>query len=235
MIFPTFLVALGFAMIHILIGRLRFLDAVPRSRWLSFAGGVAVAYIFLHVLPELAARRSTLDEHAPTLLAERSTFLIGLVGLAVFYGLERAMKAAGGDEARPEILWLHAGSFALYNLLIGYLLLHREEAGGWSLVLYAAAMALHFLTADFGLRQDYARRYDEKVRWILAASVLLGWGVGIVVDVHEAAVTGLFAFLAGGVILNVMKEELPEERKSRFVPFLAGAVAFSALALAVGE
>ena len=33
----------------------------------------------------------------------------------------------------------------------------------------------------------------------------------------------LFAVLVGGVILNVLKEELPEERQNRFADFALGA------------
>jgi len=58
MLVAASLLALGFMLIHLLIGRLAFLRAIPRSRWLSAAGGVAVAYVFLHVLPELAEGRA---------------------------------------------------------------------------------------------------------------------------------------------------------------------------------
>lgn len=39
------------------------------------------------------------------------------------------------------------------------------------------------------------------------------------------------AFLAGEVILNVLKEELPNERKSRFGAFALGTAAYAALLL----
>ena len=55
----TLLMALAFSAVHLFVGRLRFLDATPRSRWLSFSGGVAVGYVFLHVMPELAAHAGT--------------------------------------------------------------------------------------------------------------------------------------------------------------------------------
>ncbi len=41
----------------------------------------------------------------------------------------------------------------------------------------------------------------------------------------------MFAFLAGGVVLNVLKEELPEDRKSRFSAFAVGSAAYAALLL----
>lgn len=43
----------------------------------------------------------------------------------------------------------------------------------------------------------------------------------------------LVAFLGGGVIVNVLKEELPEERESRFSAFGLAGLAYAALLLAV--
>jgi hypothetical protein len=56
------ILALAFALIHLFIGRMHVLSVTPRSRWLSAAGGVAVAYVFLHLLPELAAHQETFAE-----------------------------------------------------------------------------------------------------------------------------------------------------------------------------
>jgi zinc transporter ZupT len=41
----------------------------------------------------------------------------------------------------------------------------------------------------------------------------------------------LFAFLAGGIVLNVLKEELPEDRESQFWAFVVGAAVYSAVLL----
>ena len=50
--------------------------------------------------------------------------------------------------------------------------------------------------------------------------------------IRLTAIIVLFALLAGGIILNVLKEELPEERKSRFWAFALGAGTYAALLLA---
>ncbi len=52
--------------------------------------------------------------------------------------------------------------------------------------------------------------------------------------ISRLGVDALFAVLAGAIILNVMKEELPEERESRFGAFAAGAAAYTGLLLAAG-
>jgi zinc transporter ZupT len=92
-------------------------------------------------------------------------------------------------------------------------------------------MGLHFIVNDYGLRQDHQGDYHKKGRWILAAAIIVGWVIGQGTEIHEAAIAVLFAFLAGGIMLNVLKEELPEERKSRFWAFAAGAIAYSTLLL----
>ncbi len=239
----TLLCALGFALVHILIGRLRFLEGFPRSRWLSGAGGVAVAYTFLHLLPELAAHQREFAEALGTgdEEAEAWIYLVALLGLVTFYGLERAARlsrsrsrdAGGPDRVEDEVFWIHIGSFALYNVLIGYLLLHREELGLWPLLIYFVAMALHFVTNDFGLREDHKERYDREGRWLIAGGVLGGWLLGLAADLPPTAIAVLFAFLAGGVVLNVLKEELPEERQSNFGAFALGASGYAALLLLV--
>ena len=43
----------------------------------------------------------------------------------------------------------------------------------------------------------------------------------------------LTAFLGGGVVLNMLKEEVPSERQSRFWAFAGGAVGYAALLLAL--
>ena len=45
----------------------------------------------------------------------------------------------------------------------------------------------------------------------------------------EAGVAALTAFLGGGVVLNVLKEEVPSQRQSRFWAFAGGAAGYAAL------
>jgi zinc transporter ZupT len=237
------ILAVLLAIVHLLAKNLRFLHVVPRSRWLSFGSGVSVAYVFVHVLPELGEQQASIQQSLNTelLFLEHHVYLIALLGVAVFYGLERLAKqsrqqnqASGeGDVTERHVFWIHMVSFAIYNALIGYLLLHRESPGWVSLLTFAIAMALHFLVNDFGLRQDHKKSYDHTGRWILAAAIIVGWVIGSATAIHEAAIAVLFAFLAGGVILNVLKEELPEERKSRFGTFALGAIGYAALLLVV--
>lgn len=237
------ILAIGLALIHLLASRLRFLQTVPRSRWLSLGSGVSVAYVFVHILPDLKEYQESLQQslNAELFFLENHVYLVALVGLAVFYGLERAAKvsrkrnqeAGNGDVTSTRVFGLHIASFALYNALIGYLLLHREVPGLTSLLFFAIAMALHFTVNDYGLREHHKKMYDKTGRWILAGAIMTGWVIGSVTQLQEAAIAVLFAFLAGGVVLNVLKEELPEERESRFWAFTLGAAGYATLLLAL--
>lgn len=239
----TFLLALAFASIHLFVGKLTLSSRVPRSRWLSAAGGVAVAYVFLHVLPELGAHQQALAEalNIGMGVAKTLVYASSLVGLAVFYGLERAATASrqrvgverDHDLIEAEIFWLHIAAFGFYNMLIGYLLLH-QHSDGWSLGAYFVAVSVHFITSDFALREDQRVRYDAKGRWALAAAVLAGWALGVKATLPDAFVGFFFALLAGGLILNVLKEELPESRRSRFGAFVAGLIGYAGVDLAIG-
>lgn len=233
-------IAAVFALIHVTARRLEFLSGTPRSIWLSLGGGVSVAYVFLHLLPELHESQHALREGAGLRLGSSQVeiYLVTLAGLVVFYGLERLAaasrarqrKAGRGDITASGAFTLHIGSFAVYNALIGYLLVRGERS---DMLLYACAMGLHFLVNDQSLREHHKERYDRYGRWLLAASVLAGWAAGLRLEVAGLAVKLMTALLAGGVILNVMKEELPEQRDSNFWAFLGGVSAYGALLVAL--
>jgi hypothetical protein len=232
--YVSLLFALGFVLIHFSSKYMKFLDAVPRSRFLSIAGGVAVAYVFIHLLPELSHYQQLMsDIRDKDFAIEHQAYFIAMLGLAAFYGLERMVKVSkkNGDSAhaRPGVFWIHVGSFFLYNAIIGYLLVRGYDRSLWNLIFYFFALAVHFLTNDHGLRKSHNELYDRYGRWLLAGGVLLGWGIGAITAVNELMLSILFAFLAGGVVLNVLKEELPEERESSFPAFALGLLSYTLL------
>ncbi len=237
MLVLTPFLAFAFALIHIFGSRLQFLDVIPRSRWLSFAGGVSTSYVFVHIFPELEKGREALQKLLAIRFVEYHIYLVALIGFSIFYGLENYVVSSrlqnvdqGKDDMpQPFVFWVHLLSFAVYNVLIGYLLSDRAAAGMRNVLVFFGAMALHFFVNDSGLREHYKQRYHSAGRWLLSAAVLMGWLVAQVIRLHEAVLSILFALLAGGVILNVIKEELPENRRSSFWSFFLGACFYAAI------
>lgn len=234
--------AAGLAVVHLVAGKLRFLEVIPRSRWLSFASGISVAYVFLHLLPALEEAQHELARWLGPELAftRHHVYLLALVGLTVFYGLERAAEesrrrrreAVGEDRSSERVFWLHAVFFGVYNALIGHLLVEKAEEPAAAAVFFVA-MALHFVVNDYGLRQHHKEVYASRGRWLLAAGVFVGWAAGATLHVSAWMPAVPLALIAGGVVLNVLKEELPRERQSRFWAFALGVAAYSALLLSM--
>lgn len=235
---PGLLASLALIAVHLFCHKLRFLDGLPRSRWLSAAGGISVAYVFLHLLPELAQGQREIEQHLPSLaqFLGHHSYLMAFVGLCLFYGAEQAVKrsrrSGQTDIPAPGVYWLHLFLFALYNMLVGYLL-RDAQRDAEELALFCFAMGLHFLVTDYGLREHYKHRFAQSGRWVLCASILIGWITAEALTLPEVAPSLFTAVLGGGVIFNVLKEELPEERSSRFGAFLMGGVGYAAVLLSL--
>ena len=236
----TALVVLIFASVHLFSPKLVFLDHTPRSIWLSAAGGVSVAYVFVHLLPELA-HFASLPQMAGEAGEHEGTapwiYLLALTGLVVFYALERMAQGQAGHRGTTSpagAFWLHLGGFALYNFLVGYLLEEQlREEGVFGMLLYAGALGLHFVVNDRALYGHHGQRYLRQGRWLLAGAVVAGWLASLGYEIPQTWIAGGFGFLAGSVVLNVIKEELPEERESRLWAFALGAALYAALLLAL--
>lgn len=235
--------AVSLGLVHIFAGRTHGLIRIPQRWWISVAGGVSIAYIFLDIFPELGQAQAEV-EHGGGLLIEyleNHVYLLALTGLAIFYGLEKmalrsrtcSLQTAGKDCTQPGVFWIHIASFAIYNAILGYLLRESEEHGLMACLLLFFALALHFFVNDVGLREHHKQTYDQKGRWILAGAILFGWALGQGVHLNETAIAAIWALVAGGIILNVLKEELPEEQESHFGMFVAGAAFYSLVLLAV--
>lgn len=231
--------AVGLALIHVLADRIHSLHGIPRSVWLSFAGGTSVAFVFVHLLPELHRAQTVVRREVGAALGalEDHVYLAALVGVVVYYGAEhRALRHVGrrgdgppGRHGAAGFFWVHIALFALYNALLGYLLMREARADGLGFALLWLALVLHLFSNDFALRQHHEHDYHRVGRWVLAGSVLLGWAVGAFAPLHEAVFAMPLAFAAGGIVLNALKEELPAERESRFWGFALGAALYTVL------
>lgn len=230
--------AMLLAALHAIGGKLRFLSYVPRSGWLSFAGGVSVAYVFVRLMPELANGAQIVERRLSDVAASaHAVWLLALAGLVLFYALEVKSRRSGATGAEEEdslnVYRFSIASYALYNALIAYLLHERADKGGVALALFVIAMGLHFLINDFGLRERHKKRYQSTGRWILVGAIGCGALVGAFTKVSLLLIELTRALVAGGVILNVLKEELPAEAESRFSAFIAGLVTYTLLLLAL--
>lgn len=199
----------------------------------SAAGGVAVAFVFLHLLPEVDALRDAVQERtgAASVFDAHAIFVLGLVGLSVFYGVEVLARASHRRAGTSSSIADQVGImvFAAYYSLIGYLLWEQAQESLPALTAYTIAVALHLVVVDYGLRDNHREAYTRVGWWVLAAAMLIGWAAGAVVHIPDWGVGIMMALFAGALILVALKEELPAERSGHYGAFIAGVVAYSAL------
>jgi Protein of unknown function (DUF3611) len=94
------LCAIALAIIHLFSGKLRLLRTIGRSRWLSFGSGVSVAYVFVHILPELSEAQETIQSSLDfgLVFLEHHVYLVAFIGSkeTVAVVLAKALAQAQG-------------------------------------------------------------------------------------------------------------------------------------------
>jgi hypothetical protein len=223
--------AICLAASHVLAAYLQSIHLTPRSRWLSFASGVSVAFVFLKLLPYLHDADAVFRNNGVHLLA----YTLALAGLVGLYGLEVAVRRAPrkhGENASghpSSIFTLHLGAIAVYNAFLGILIVDQMKQPVSQQIFFLLALMLHSVVNDFALREHHQNEYRLFGRWVLAISVLVGWAGAALVDIPDIVKFGIMSMLVGAILLNVLKEELPADRESRFGAFFIGCIAFTVL------
>jgi hypothetical protein len=210
-----------------------------RHRWQALSAGVAMAYVFVNVMPELEEHRPIVASSVMwTLLdAEKRIYLWALAGFVAFAGLSRLRLAHRANGARPVgagiVYWGAMTGWGIYMMLIGYLMLHREDASMLSLWLFVLAMGLHILMMDNQLVERFEGIYEPRGRVLLLSCLILGWALGCVDALPESFTSRLFAFVVGGVVITSAHEELSFEEGGRFGWFVGGAAVYATLLMLI--
>jgi zinc transporter ZupT len=235
-------VVLALAGVHAAAG----LTSVLQLRWqasaLSAAAGVSIAYVFLDLMPELAKAQDLIGSLRNLPGLEINVFALALIGVTVAFWVEIAARksrrgpgSAGiSGETGKGPYRLAIASFVIYNAAIGYTVARPGDEAITSLWLYALAIGLHFIVNDHALAEHHGSRYRTWGRWLLVAALLGGWVVGMVptLRIPPEMMALVLAYVAGGVILNVFRHELPDtDRTADALAFAASSVAFGSLLL----
>jgi hypothetical protein len=201
----------------------------------SFSGGVAVAYVFVHMLPELADGELafadvTIPDAIPDLFVQSALFLVALVGLVIFYAFDA--KAAESKDGSQTLYRANLIMVGVLSLIFSYTNHDRIELGADFAILFAIVMSLHFVLSDRGLARAHPKHFRRKDRWVLTAFLFAGLALSYFAPPpNELFVAIPTAFLGGAVLMAVFREELPSVSVARLGWFTSGVALFSALLL----
>ena len=218
----TALATILLALVHVFVGKLRFLKE-DVAAWNSAAAGIGIAYAFLVLLPKLAAAQGTLETVSESSLhgfLAHHAYFVALAGLVFYYGMdvavERVLVLPEKRTWRPAVRLLvhaHAGSLMGYYILISYLMSEQVDGsfiGYVSLLLFGTAMTLHYATVNFGLRRKYGGLYDRYIRWVFVVATITGWAAATATQISYTTMALLNSLFAGACLYLLLRKKCLE-------------------------
>ena len=212
---------------HWLAGWVASCPDQQQRRWASVGGGAGLAYVFIHLLPELASGGSELSEvqglvdYVPAPLVEALLFLVALGGVLVVFSLNVLMKQR--ESAPPYAVWLQLFNVAAINYLYAYSLPSLITTGVGYGVLFTVVISAHVLLMDRYAAVHHPQRFRRRNRWIGSAALVLGLlHACLFHPVDALTLATATAFLGGGLLMAVFREELPDLHQTRLPWLLAG-------------
>ena len=212
---------------HWLAGWISTRPDLEQIRWASLGGGAGLAYVFIHLLPELASGGRTISDAVamqpfiPTAMTESLLFLVTLLGVVIPYTLSVVSQQhpfARGWTGSARLL-----TFGLVNYLYAYSLPSLFTTGISYGLLFTVAISAHILLADRTLAADHPRAFRQRFRWLGSAALILGTIHAVVLHpVSELTLAVATAFVGGGLLISVFREELPDARRSSLIWFGLG-------------
>ncbi|WP_332629329.1 hypothetical protein [Halalkalibacter flavus] len=232
----VFIMGFAFILIHLFANELIPSNRINRLKWFSFSGGLAVSYVFVYVLPTLHKEQILVKKYGDYFTMESELYFVGLIGVLIFYGIQKVVRKAQHKNKTKKaraLFWLQILFFGFYNMLVAYTVISHNVLGVQA-VFYGLAVGMHFIAVAHDLWREYADIYNKVGRYVLAVGIVAGWIMGVMVSLSPLTESIIFAFIAGAMILNVLKYELPPDDEAHFVTFTIGVVSYTAVTLSLG-
>lgn len=216
----TVFVALGFVAIHFWSHHLyQFIDKSEQIAS-SFSGGMAIAYVFIHLLPELESSEKVLGS---------SLHFIVLIGFLLFYSMQSLVWKSNINQKNQHfwLFYIEILFYCLYNGLLVYSLPEQFQQMFLFAVLYLISIGFHLLNNNYTLSKKYPHKFKFWGRYYLIASVVSGFLIYLLANPTKEFISDcIIAMLAGSIMFNVFYEELPSPKTSSVHWFAIGVMAY---------
>lgn len=227
----SFLSVTSLALVHLWAYKAYALGRLWHTRFLSAAGGISVAYVFVDLLPKLSRGQAVIEDSAKAVFPyfNHHIYFLAFLGFIFFYGVDRSTSSGVKSKTLSE-KWgfrISMATYVLFNFLIGDAVADADDPEVRPLALFTLAIGLHYFISDHNLRLKHKHLYDAFGRWILALSLYLGWYFGDIANIPEPIVALTVAFIAGGWMLNVLSYELPSDENRSYAAFCLGGIIYS--------
>lgn len=200
----------------------------------SFAAGIGVVYIFIHMLPQLAHGQYVLLKS----YGEKSLFgnvfaiyIMALIGFIFFYLFDQILVYTDRLPTKVyektierSIYWANVFFVVAYNIMIGYVV------GSYNLnsisyqIIFLLAYFIHFVALKWGIYHVSPALYNDRARYPIILGLFIGYFIALFFNISESVFIIIEALITGAMILMVFKHELPNEQDSRNTAFLTGII-----------
>ena len=162
-------------------------------------------------------------------------FFLALIGFLFYLFIEswntRVLKRVSVRENRYErpTFWSSIIAYSLLNFVIAYTIGDISNSDIQPVFIYSAVMIAHLLISAHALREYHDFLFRQIGRWVLSFFLLFGWLVGYYFSISEVFLGMMISFIGGGIILNIVRDDIPNNRSVRFIAFFCGSMAYALL------
>ena len=204
--------------------------------------GIAMAYVFLDIFPHLASKHDALQRAStsgfPSFLTNH-VYLIALMSFTIYLGLAKfgdrrsnEMQAGNLTPLTNPYSVFRVLALCVYCTVIGYLIADQPDHRREPVVIFTLAMVIHMAGLGYTIRSSIADVDDRHLRTIFAGAVVVGWIVGVAIDVPYYIVALMFSFASGAILAITTIYELPIVTAGEgYKYYCFGLIGFSALLL----
>lgn len=229
--------------VHILSGKQKWWQFFEAHGWVSFSAGSSIAYVFIHVFPEISILQQQLTSH-PTphdsiVFFNQPLYLTVLVGICLPYLLD-TLELSYTKHKNKQHKHIHNSIYLtrkllymLYNLMVAYMIVNRHSEGALSMKMIVVVLAMHFIVLNANFRETYPELFKRHIRWFAIIGLVLGAVLGMINVLPSFTLSYLFALIGGTLTYIALKQELPKTNHRSPFHFLAGVVCFSLLILSI--
>lgn len=230
--FLAFLSVSLFAAIHLFAKNLYLKNSIYQTKFLSIGSGVAIAYVFVDILPKLSKNDFLITQAITSVFPyfEKHVYVMALLGFLLFFSVDRSK----GLAKKHYYFYLSLASYAFLNFLVGYAVVDKNNPEVKPLFLFTIAMGLHYFMNDYTLTKEHGKEYNRFAKWILISCLFIGWAVGAITELSSTAVALISAFIGGGVIMNVTRHELGNENQDNLALFIFATCTYTVILLLIG-
>lgn len=192
------------------------------KKFASFAAGAAIAYIMLHLFPQIESY---------SLIDGKKIFLYALLGFVTLNLIEQFIyKEVGKLKHKSKYhKSMHVAYFFFYNFIIGIVLVNFSSQGLLKALIFFIPFLLYII-AEILPEEFSFKKTSSKILYSMAP--LFGTAIAIkYLNFITPFFNELMAFITGTLLYIVIRESLPSDQAEKPLYFILGVLFYTLILL----